>query len=190
MLTDGRDLESYGLTRSCIEHMCVRGIAMDEVAAASVFDQIIGVTRPIGTLRVAAARANMQLPFQRTLERRGLSKFVSVNNEGAQLDMDRLVSTMLQNAGISLARLSEMVSLQRSEEENLALLDHDQVVHGKDFVRALACLLKLDEGQIERLLFLSMDESKIVLRPNIARVQTWILDQWTSGAAAADDRAT
>ena len=106
VLTDGRDLESYGLTVSCIEHLCVRGLAMDEEAAAPLFGQVISVARPIGILRVASERANMKLPFQRTLERRGLGRFVSVNEGGAQLDMDRLVSTALQNAGISLSELS------------------------------------------------------------------------------------
>jgi len=174
VLTDSRDLESYGITARCIENLCVRGIAMDEVAATPLFGQVISVARPIGTLRVASERANMKLPFQRTLERRGLSRFISLNEGGAQLDMDRLVSTMLQNAGISLAQLSEILGLQRNEEKSLAVLEHDQVVHGKDFVRTLACILRLDEDQIERLLFLSMDISEIALRPNIARVQTWI----------------
>ena len=61
-------------------------------------------------------------------------------------------------------------------------MGHDQVVHGKDFVRTLAYILKLDEDQIERLLFLSMNASEIALRPNVVQVQNWILEQRPSVA--------
>jgi Protein of unknown function (DUF4435) len=171
ILTDGRDLESYGLTRACFKRLCVRGIGMDQAAAEPVFDHVVEVTRPIGMLRVASRRANLELPFQRTFDKRGLGRFLLGH---AGVDVDKLITTLLQNAGISLARKGEVVELLRRENETLAEIAHDQIVHGKDFMRALASFLELDEEQIERLVFLSMDFPEVASRPNIAQVHIWM----------------
>lgn len=174
VLTDGRDLESYGLTRACFKRLCVRGVGMDEVAAELVFDRVVKVTRPIGTLRVASMRAELELPFKRTFEKRDLRRFLLDDKSDVSVDVDKLISTLLQNAGISLARREEVFELLREENETLVEIAHDQIVHGKDFTRALASFLALDEDQIERLVFLSMDFLEVALRPNIAEVHSWI----------------
>jgi Protein of unknown function (DUF4435) len=174
VLTDGRDLESYGLTQACFKRLCVRGIGMDETAAKPVFDHVVEVTRPIGMLRVASTRAQLELPFQRTLERRGLRRFLLGDEFDARVDIEKLISTLLQNANLSLAKKGEVGKLLQRENEALRDIGHDQIVHGKDFTRALACCLDLDEKQIERLLFLSMDFPEIASRPNIAQVQGWV----------------
>jgi len=171
VFTDGRDLESYGLTQACLICLCVRGIGMDEVAAEAVLNRVVAVTRPIGVLRVASARADLKLPFQRTFEaRRDLRRFLI----GDSLDIGRLVSTLLQNAGISLAKTDEVGELLRQETDRLSGVGHDQIVHGKDFTRALATFFGLDDGQAERLLFLSIDFADIASRPNIAQVRGWM----------------
>lgn len=174
VLTDGRDLESYGLTQGCLRRLCVQGLGMDEAAAEPVLGRVVEVTRPIGILRVAAQRAGLKFPFQRTFEKRGLGRFLCGNKADAHIDVDKLISTLLQNAKISLAKAGEIVELLRQEKETMANIGHDQVVHGKDFMRALASFLDLDEEQIERLLFLSMDISEIALHPNIAQVRGWM----------------
>jgi hypothetical protein len=174
VLTDGRDLESYGLTQACFKRLCVRGIGMDEAAAEPVFGHVVEVTRPIGELRVASTRANLELPFQRTFERRGLRRFLLGDKLDIRVNVDKLISTLLQNAGISLARKEEVVELLQRENETLAEIGNDQIVHGKDFTRALASFLELDEEQIERLLFLSMDFPEVASRPNIAQVHGWV----------------
>jgi hypothetical protein len=171
ILTDGRDLESYGLTRTCFKRLCVRGIGMDQAAAEPMFDHLVEVTRPIGMLRVASTRANLELPFQRTFGKRGLARFLL---DDVGLDVDKLITTLLQNAGISLAKKGEVVELLRRENDTLAEIAHDQIVHRKDFMRALASFLGLDEEQIEPLVFLSMEFPEVALRPNIAEVHTWI----------------
>jgi hypothetical protein len=171
VLTDGRDLESYGLTQACLMCLCVRGIGMEEVAAEAVLNRVVDVTRPIGVLRVASARADLKLPFQRTFEaRRDLRRFLV----GDDLDVGRLISTLLQNAGISLARTQEVVELLRQENDRLTEVGHDQIVHGRDFTRALAYFFGLDEEQAERLLFLSIDFAEVASRPNIAQVSCWM----------------
>jgi len=171
VLTDGHDLESYGLTQACLMCLCVRGIGMEEAAAEGVLNRVVDATRPIGVLRVASARADLKLPFQRTFEaRRALRRFLVGDN----LDIDRLISTLLQNAGISLARTGEVAELLRQETDRLSEIGHDQIVHGKDFTRALASFLDLDQGQTERLLFLSIDFADIASRPNIEQVRGWM----------------
>ena len=174
VLTDGRDLESYGLTQGCLTHLCVQGLGMDEVGAGPVLGRVVEVTRPIGILRIASQRVDLKLPFQRTFEKRGLGRFLCGNKIDAHVDVDKLISTLLQNAGISLSRTGEIVELLRQEKEMLENIGHDQIVHGKDFERALASFFDLDEEQIERLLFLSMNLSEIALHPNIAQVRGWM----------------
>lgn len=180
MLTDGRDLESYGLTQACFKRLCVRGVGMDEAAAEPIFDHVVEVTRPIGILRVASTRAQLELPFQKTFERRGLRRFLLAD----RLDADKLISTLLQNAGLSLARKGEVVELLQREKETLIDIGHDQIVHGKDFTRALACWLDVAEEQIEPMLFLSMDFREIASRPNIAQVHGWMRQASTSGVSS------
>lgn len=174
IFTDGRDLECYGLTRACLKRLCVRGVGMDEVDAESIFDRVVKVTRPIGMLRVASTRADLELPFRRTFEKRGLRRFLLEDKSDVSVDVDKLIATLLQNAGISLARREEVAELLRTENERTAEFAHDQIVHGKDVTRAIASFLKLGEEQIEPLLFLSMEFSEIELRPNIAGVHRWI----------------
>jgi hypothetical protein len=147
---------------------------MDEAAAEPVLRHVVEVTRPIGILRVASQRVGLELPFQRTFEKRGLGRFLRGNKVNARIDVDKLISTLLQNAGISLAKSGEVVELLRQGKETLANVGHEQIVHGKDFERALAFFLDLDEEQIERLLFLSMNLSEIALHPNIAQVRGWM----------------
>jgi hypothetical protein len=171
VLTDGRDLESYGLTHACFERLCVRGVGMDRAAAEAVFDRVIEATKPIGMLRVASMRTNLKLPFQRTLDKGRFAKFLVDNR---RLDISRLITTLLQNAQISLAKISEVVELFRLESDNLDQIAIDQIVHGKDFIKALAFFLKFDEEQIERLIFLSMDFPEVASRTNISRVRIWI----------------
>ncbi len=184
VLTDGRDLESYGLTQACVKRLCVRGVGMDEAAAEPVFDHVVKVTRPIGMLRVASTRARIELPFQRTFERRSVRKFLRGDQLDARVDVNKLISTLLQNAGLSLARTGEVVGLLQQRNETLIDIGHDQIVHGKDFTRALACCLGVDEEQSERLLFLSMDFREIASRLNIAQVHGWIRQASRSGVSS------
>ena len=175
VLTDGRDLESYGLTPAVLAQLCTIGMGTNEATGPQVFDRIVEVTRPIGLLRIASTRVYLKLPFQRTFESRGgIRRFLQGKKLGARLDMSRLITTLIQNSELSLAKVVEIGELLSQEIVTQAQVAHDQIVHGKDFMRSLAFFLDLDVEQAERLLFLSLNFAVITSRSNIALVRKWI----------------
>jgi hypothetical protein len=173
VLTDGHDLESYGLTTTCLEHLAKRGFQKRDDEAAYVLPWIVAITRPIGLLRIASARHALNLPFQRTFGR-GLSRFIVGAYLAAMVDISRVISTLIQNAGISLARAGEIGDFLTEETQAQIVTDDYKIVHGKDFIRSLAWLFDIDQEDAEPMLFLSMNYAEIRAFPNIQKVEDWV----------------
>lgn len=173
VFTDGRDLESYGLTTECLARLATTGLRLDESEGVRAFLWVVEITRPIGILRIASERRRMELPFQRTF-RKGLSRFLVGEQYSATLDMRRLISTLLQNAERSLSDVDEVMSFVDEEAGLQSSVETRKLSHGKDLVRSLACLYKIEESHVESMLFLSMDYSEIRRFPNIQTVISWI----------------
>ncbi len=178
IFTDGRDLESYCLTETCLVRLAMTGFKKDHAEATQVLPWVVAIARPIGLLRIAAERQGLSLPFQRTFER-NFARFITGVRFAASLDETRLVSVLLQNASISLSRVAEVGELLADEARALARRQDHEIVHGKDFIRSLAWLFAAREDQVEPMLFLSLDYVGVRTLPNIQAVEAWI----TSGHA-------
>lgn len=175
ILTDGRDLEAYGILAECIGDVCVAGFARENESSA-VLDLITRVCRPIGVIRVASARKKWRLGFQKTLAEKGFRRLVDRTQPVISLDGDRLLTTLLQNSGVSISRKAEIVTLIEQETTALGHLPDFEVVHGKDLINALSAFFDRDGEHIETLLFMSIQGNlgKIRVMPNIRDAETWV----------------
>lgn len=173
-LTDFRDLEAYGLADVCLDKLCSAGLTRKDGYGLAVFECAVRVSRPAGVLRVASERKTLKLPFQKTVEKDGLKRFLTKVGLDATLDIAKLIRVLLQNSDHGLSKFSEVESLFEEELLKLANEVDAQIIHGKDFTFVLAAVLALDRDQIERLLFLSLDMGMVKSMPNVAKIEAWI----------------
>lgn len=179
ILTDGRDLESYGISDECFDRIAMTGLGLAESKSKQLFACIETVARPLGLVRIAVARLQSsntdgtpKLPFQKTLSR-GVSRFVNGSKTSAQFDLNRFLQNLLQNAEISLKNLEGMVQLFHVERSNQSKLSHEKVVHGKDLVLILSWFFNVNEEYAESMLFLSIDYESLKNKENIGKVLSW-----------------
>lgn len=174
-LTDGRDLESYGLSVNCLNEICATGLSRDD-DARMVLRFVREISRPIGVLRVASARANLNMRFQHTLTDKTVRKFVVRQDGACRLDLPRLVNNLLQNSNISLRESPRIMSLHIEEESRQAVLADAELIHGKDFIRCLAMYFDDTSEHMEALLFMAIRCSIDQIRQcrNIEFVEGWV----------------
>jgi len=175
-LTDGRDLESYGLNRTCMIRLSLTGLAISEAAAEQVLPCVLKLGRSIAMVRIASERKKLNLPFQRTIGKKELRKLVDDDGAGSVINIDKLITTLHQNASMAIngARLEEVKGFVAAEEAGLKAFADDQVVHGKDATDILAWMFDAGAEEIERLWFACMNYQDIAAHPNISTVIAWL----------------
>jgi hypothetical protein len=91
-------------------------------------------------------------------------------------DLVRLLRTLIQNAGISLAELDAVKAKFDSMTERLRGFSDVQVVHGKDLVSYLSSRLKLDSVAVEAMVFLSIAAclSEVRQLPALREAEAWV----------------
>jgi hypothetical protein len=115
-LTDGRDLENYAISSSCLDHICKTAFPAKGETGAELLEVLREVARPIGILRIASERAELKLPFQRTLsENRGVKRFIKIVDGVSCLDIPQLLTTLIQNSAQSRAIQDSAMQAYESE---------------------------------------------------------------------------
>jgi len=148
-----------------------------ESDAADLLPVVAAVTRPIGVLRIMAAREGVGLAFQRTLRNNRIRRFLRGEYLGVTLDIERLLSTLLQNSHISLTQKDDFVARLTEETERCSRFGDDQIIHGKDFVAALASIFSMLPETMEALVFACIDIGEVRRFANIQAVENWIRER-------------
>jgi hypothetical protein len=171
--TDGRDVESYVLTRECLDKVLRVGLGTEAVNSSTLYEQLREAATIAGAIRLASELDGMALPFQRT----NIARYAESDKGGeVELDISAYVQTLLQNGGISLTRQAAFmarVSEVRSAYKN-AIGD---LIHGKDAMRLLDAMLKrfsVRPDDARRLLWCSFDRTTISRHPNLSRVLAFL----------------
>lgn len=135
-LTDLRDMEGYLFREDCIDKLLKLGLGEEVISAHQLLHTIFRFGRTLGLLRLVSDEEKLNLPFQGTDMRRSLS--CSRERLDLDLNLDRYITTLLQNAGLN-QRLSKQIKAKIEEKRVLLheVPDHE-LVHGKDTL----CLLK------------------------------------------------
>jgi hypothetical protein len=183
-LTDGRDLESYALSEHCMIRLCFLGIGASEIEAAGLLPVIAAVTRPIGVLRILSARERIGLAFQRTLRERRIRRFLRGDYLGITLDIERLMSALLQNSHISLTQKDAFLERLTAETERCSGFGDHQIIHGKDFIAALASIFDMPPETMEKFVFACIDIGEVRRFPNVQAVEDWIQERVSPGNGA------
>lgn len=181
ILTDGRDLESYGLSRECVHSICVTGFGMRVEVADNVWAGITPGLRPVGVLRVAAERQGWKLPFNRTFDRPGrdrggLKRYLLQSGSTSTVDMRRLMQSLIQNADPVPVDPGGLAKEFEDETRRLEALPDNQIVHGKDFVSYLRWRLQCTYDQATAYLNLGMAVILDTIRDNtnLSLAERWV----------------
>ncbi len=127
-LTDKRDLEGYTLRQECLEKVLRLGMLTDRLDAKAVLESVLRAAREVGILRLLSVRRNFRLPFQRT----DLWRHVVVADGAVSVRLPNYLRALMQNAAISLKRLSDIQAEFAALATELADVASDQLAHGKD----------------------------------------------------------
>lgn len=150
-LTDQRDLEGYVLRRECIEKVINLGFLNDKLDADEVLRQVALLGRKLGIFRLMSELDERDLPFKRTQVKR----YIVLESNTIKLDLERYASALLQNAGISLKGVVEVINRHSETEDEYSHLDDKEIVHGKDAIMVLGYFLRtqgLQSQEVEWLL--------------------------------------
>lgn len=139
--TDLRDLEAYLLHEECLRKLFHLAANTDQVDAGQLLATILAAGRRLAALRILSIRRGLNLPFQRT----ELQRHVDATSGGFTLNFESYVSALLQNAGISLRDLPDLIGATEAVALEFAATEDLQLVHGKDAVRLISEVL-LEHG--------------------------------------------
>ena len=132
-LTDLRDLEGYLFRVECVDKALVLGAGVDGVDVLEVLGTVTRLARRLAALRSLSLRTGLELPIQAL----DLPRYTSTNNAIVEVDFQRVLQVLMQNAGLSLANLDNLMAQWDVEAKALAGVSDDQLIHGKDVM----CLL-------------------------------------------------
>jgi hypothetical protein len=153
-LTDNRDMEGYVLREDCFDKVLRLGIGTDEISGASLLEFVRVQGRCLGLIRLMSEIDSMALPFQAT----NLKRYLKGNP--LELDLDRYLRALFQNANIRLTRLAETKVRLRELEAAFAPIPDSEIIHGKDATCVVEAVLsrfgvRAEEGA--RLLWTSFE---------------------------------
>jgi hypothetical protein len=176
ILTDGRDLESYFFLGNCCDHVCGVVQPNDPDGHTTLKGLISAIARPLGLLRLASERHGLELPFLKTFER-GLSRFIRANGSGHELDMLAVARALMQNAGLSLTKIPDILGLYENEISAQETVRDNQLVHGKDLARVIAWKFSIPQSFAEHFVMLALATEVAAIRsePNIQSAAAWLV---------------
>ena len=167
--TDGKDLEGYLAEPTVMRKAVHLGLHCDSIDVATALTDIITFCRRIALLRILSERQHLALPFQRTSAARHVRK----NQEQIQFMFDAYLRALLQNAGISLRRQSQIETVHEKVTEEFSATDDLRLIHGKDFLEVGEAYLRkrgLCARQLQSVLWAAFDDSIQARAPNLRKV--------------------
>ncbi|HEY2034674.1 MAG TPA: hypothetical protein VGH02_13400 [Rhizomicrobium sp.] len=171
--TDGRDMESYGLTVGHFEHLASTGFRLSEHEASGLYKFTVDTVKPLSLLRIVSEQKGLRLPFQKTLGER-FSRYFEGKKFSIIFDIDRLLAALLNRGGISLSRAADILQNVEDERRKLSSTSDEQVLHGKDVLGFLAYFFGTDVMPIEAAYFLALDRAAICRKEIISLVSGWM----------------
>jgi hypothetical protein len=164
--TDHRDLEGYLLVVEVMEKIAAAsGVDLD---AETILHTVFRVGREVAAIRFYSGENGLDLPFQRT----SLARSLMPQGDTIAFSQDRYLRTLLQNAGVKLTSLKEMVGEVQVTAARLQEHSDLDVVHGKDALAALAVLLRTRGSRLrvdDNLLCLCFERGWVDRYPSLRR---------------------
>jgi len=138
-MTDLRDIEGYVLSEENVDAALRLGYGIDRVAAVNVLASTHEVGATLASIRLGSEKLGLKLPVSSA----NLSRCSKATRNGQiTLDVQRLLQSLLQAAGISLGRLPEVTTEVAVARELIATFPIEQVIHGKDCMKILTLQFK------------------------------------------------
>lgn len=138
-VTDWRSLESYVMTVECLDTALRLGCDVDYLEAENLFQNIAEIARKVSAIRYVSESENLRLPVSSYRWTRYLK---CRRKGGVSLDIEGAIRSLMQNAGINLSQLHQILDNVDAAEQQFAELDDLHVIHGKDFMKILTLQLQ------------------------------------------------
>ena len=149
------------------------GIGTETISAKKLLRTVLEEGRRLGLVRLMSELDSLSLPFQNTrLERHISSKGVNI-----RVDLDAYLRSLMQNAGLSLARLSEIKIRLRELEERFSSVADNELIHGKDAICIIERILakfRIKRKEVEGLLWTSYEASLVERGSSLATVPRFL----------------
>lgn len=176
VLTDYRDLESYALNADSLTEVAHTGLAKNKIEIQDLKTEVTILGLPLASLRFVSEKCKYYLPFADTLIENKRRKYIKKCDGRNGIDIDSLITSLMQNAGISLKRKPEVRAEFEAAILQLMKLDERQVLHGKDWTYFLAHYCDVLTEVAEPLIFLSIKYENLDVHPNLASVKEYLLN--------------
>lgn len=175
-LTDHRDMEGYVLSEKCLDKVLRLGVGTDAISAEALLANVREVGRLLGLVRLMSERDALGFPFRRTQ----LERHLDVHACQVSLDLEGYLRALLQNAGISLARLGGLKDRLAEVEPIYASIPDSEIIHGKDAMCILEVALsrfEIDPRDVPRLMWTSFEASFVVGGSTLDTVAGFLRDE-------------
>jgi hypothetical protein len=172
-LTDPRDLEGYTLRVEVLEKVLQLAAVTDAVTPDEMLREVFREGRRLGVLRLVSERSGLGLPFQRT----PLRRYVVGRRGRVEVRLPQYMRALLQNGGISIARLREIAAWVDEMAAEMAAVPDGELVHGKDafclIERALEGL-GFREGDCGKAMWTSYEKGYVKTNTNLVAVLEYL----------------
>jgi len=175
ILTDYRDLEAYAFHVEAMRSVLF-SFGHDPDGAEAALAVLGRIVRPCGLVRLMDEIHQLALPFQRTW-RSGLTRQIKGAKQDPQVPTSILFRALLQNADISLSRLTWAEGCLQAVAADYAAVDTLSLAHGKDLISAISWRFTVGYDEAERAVLAALAESRhrILQQPQLRLAHDFVL---------------
>jgi hypothetical protein len=141
-LTDKRDMEGYLLREECFRKAMVVGHGIETLSPQGLLREVQKNGRTLGLLRLVSEVDQLRLPFHELR----LERYIDVKNQTLSIKIDRLLQTLLQNAGLTIKRRDGILRRFEQLKEEYSSVPDSELIHGKDALRLYEVALEKHGG--------------------------------------------
>lgn len=174
-VTDFRDAEGYVLGHGNIDVALRVGFGIERAEAKSVHSSMRECALYFAALRVVSRDLDLCLPVSDLK----FSKFVKSTREGKlTVDRGKLATSLLQAAGVSLARLAEIEEAVIEREQHVRDYPAEMVCHGKDCMKLLSIQFKAlgaeEHADVAPVIWATFRRESLENYPNLAAASRYL----------------
>jgi hypothetical protein len=169
--TDMPDFEGYLFTDTALSKALRISYCDSKTDASWLLNCVVQICRQLGLLHFLSRRDNLQLPIVETKKR----KCVVLKDGSYTFDMSKFVTMVLQNAGISLSKMTALLADLECITETFRDTPSLKLVRGKDFMEISAIILgNHNIKEFSRVLWATLDKNIASYYPTLASVMSFL----------------
>jgi hypothetical protein len=166
--TDYPDMEGYVIRRSNIDKVLKIAYLAENILPSQLLEVCSGICRKLFVLRLLSERESLRLPI--TSSRK--SKFIRIKNGQISFAFENLLKALLQEAGISLTLLTQIMEKHDTLSQELASVSDTDLIRGKDFLAICEVVLSrwgINNKELPQVLWATLESDSVMDEENLRR---------------------